>query len=357
MRSISVLTLVALSTVACEPELQIRDEPVVIGEPNAPELEVPTRTDVITQVTTPKVDVLWVIDDSCSMADEQQKLAENFPLFIEFFLDSGLDWHIGVLSTDMTANSKSGKLQGAAGFKYLDNDVPNPAGLFADMAQLGTGGSFEEKGRAAAYAALTDPLLSGYNAGFYRDEASLHLVAISDEEDQSGNNPTRNEFIGFLRSLKQEDDMVTFSSIVGPNPAACGAQTGSNYHAVTNAIGGIIESICEDDWAPVLEELGLQAAGLRREYFLSELPVADSIRVYVEDGDYVYGGVNRIQLEDSDLPTACSETWQNATFCFTYDYDDRRNSIIMEEFVPSPLAQVNITYDLLSGAQGVLDVE
>jgi len=58
--------------------------------------------------------------------------------------------------------------------------------VFAQMATLGTGGSFDEMGRRAVFRALTEPLQSTDNAGFYRDEASLHVVVISDEDDSSG---------------------------------------------------------------------------------------------------------------------------------------------------------------------------
>ena len=48
------------------------------------------------QTTVQAVDVLWVVDTSCSMAQEQTQLAENFEGFMTHFLDSGLDYHIGV---------------------------------------------------------------------------------------------------------------------------------------------------------------------------------------------------------------------------------------------------------------------
>jgi hypothetical protein len=68
--------------------------------PNAKELESPTRTDEIVQLTTPSADVLWVVDNSSSMSDNQRALTDNFPVFFDWFLGSGLDYHIGVVSTD-----------------------------------------------------------------------------------------------------------------------------------------------------------------------------------------------------------------------------------------------------------------
>lgn len=329
----------------CETDFGISENKNAVGVANPPSVDTPVKTDVITQVTTPKVDILWVIDDSCSMSEEQAKLATNFDAFMNFFVDSGLDWHIGVVSTDTEASDQNGRLQGAAGYRYINTDTPSPVQTFAAMATLGINGAIDERGRRGAWKALTEPRLSGYNSGFYREEASLHVITITDEDDASGNQPTRNEFIQFLLSLKQDPEMVTYSSIVGPVGGCATADPGTEYLAVTNAVGGIKESICEDDWVPVLEALGIQAAGLRREYFLSEMPVPGTLDVWVVDGDYVYDGVNAADLEGgADIVDLCEQD-----ICFTYDYDQTRNSILMSDFVPGPLAEVNIRYELLSG--------
>lgn len=341
------LVMVVLAVGGCESEISIFDPGEGFGPGNPPTLETPTKVDQIVQVTTPQVDILWVIDNSCSMAEEQAKLVQNFPVFMQFFIDSGLDWHVGVVSTDTGASDEKGKLQGAGGYRFLTAASPDPVALFTDMAVMGTSGSGDERGRRAAHLALTDPLKSGFNNGFYRDEASLNVIVISDENDSSGSEPTRNEFINFMTTLKEDPELVTFSAIVGPVGGCPTADSGTEYLSVSEAVGGITESICASDWEPVLEELGLQAAGLRREYFLSELPVPGTIRVVVKDGGYVYEGVDAALIQaPGDMDRLCE-----AATCFTFSYSPARNSILMDDYVPSPLAQINITYELLSGYQ------
>jgi len=314
-------------------EYEIENTGKIWGEPNPPVLESPTQQDRIVQVTTPSVDVLWVVDNSCSMYEEQTALTNNFDAFIEYFIDSGLDWHVGVVSTDMDDTSHRGKLRTANGVRYIDENVANPVSTFRSMAQMGTSGSYNEQGRAATYTAL-ETLRNGYNAGFYRDAASLSVVLISDEDDYSGNNPvSRTEFINWLLNLKISPDMVNFSSIVGP-PGSCStaAEEGTDYIAVTSAVGGIMWSICSSDWATVLDELGMQAAGLKREFFLSQLPVISTIEVWV-----VFEGVTYTFDEGS-----CDD-------CYTYNA--ARNSVTFNTYVPDPLAEVFIDYDVLAGQQ------
>src|SRR5690606_11370674 len=150
----------------------------------------------VLQVTHPEVDVLWVIDDSCSMSDEQNRLATNFPIFFDFFEGSGLDYHIGVVSTDMDNAMRKGRLVTKSGYRYLDPETPNAAQVFSGMSLLGTGGSATEKGNDAAYAAL-EVERNAYNVGFLRQNSGLHVIVVADEQDYS-TNITPDELASYL---------------------------------------------------------------------------------------------------------------------------------------------------------------
>ena len=81
---------VACMGLGCQ-EYTITDGNRVTGEPNPPPLETVTLTDRITQVTTPNSDVLWIIDNSYSMLDEQTALVNNFESFIQNYMNSRMD--------------------------------------------------------------------------------------------------------------------------------------------------------------------------------------------------------------------------------------------------------------------------
>lgn len=344
--TLSHYALLAAVVGGCTSDFTILDDLDAAGVPNPPNLSTPTKEDVITQVTTPQVDILWVVDNSGSMGEEQQKLSDNFGAFMQYFLDSGLDYHIGVTSTDCDGNNK-GKLEQAAGVRFVTNDTPNPIETFRQLAVVGTNGSSDERGRRAAWYALNDPNLNGYNADFYRDDASLHIITISDEHDYSNNDPTISEFSSWMNALKPDPEMTSYSGIIGPRGGCATAEDGTEYRSVINQVGGIEESICQNDWAPVLEQLGLQAAGLRREYFLSEVPVPGTLNVWVEQSGFVYPGIDMALTGNGTSLADLCET----DGCFGFNYDQARNSIVMVDFIPEPLASVHIDYELLSGWQ------
>jgi hypothetical protein len=307
--------------------------------PHAAEPQDVINTDSYEQIQKPQVDILWVLDNSCSMADEQTAVAANFPVFMSYFLGSGLDYHIGVVSTDMDNPDQSGKLIQAAGVRWITPETPNPEETFAAMSQLGTSGSGDEQGILAAYAAFE--LQTDYNAGFFRDEAAVHVITVSDEPDNSPSTPvTKNEFADYLNNLRFEPEAVTYNTIVMypqlPDFASCSSY-GSDYVDVRNLVGGVFWTLCNDNWIGALEMLGLETAGLKKEYFLSERPLDGTIKVTVEELGYIIG----------------FQPFDDATGYGDYTYDVERNSVTFVSYVPNPGAVVHIEYTVLSASEGL----
>lgn len=324
MRPVILPLLVLL---ACVPENQIigSQENAGVFNPRVPDPV--SRTDRLVQTPNPEVDVLFVVDNSCSMQTSQDELAANFPVFFSYFEGSGIDYHIGVVSTDMVAGDQAGRLQVVAGRRWVDDETDNAQGVFSAMVGLGVSGSATEQGIAAAYAAL-EVHRDDHNADFRRDDAGLVIVTISDEEDQS-NAPTPDEFASYLNTLPVDPEDVTFSSIVTMN----GFDRGDRYMYVTQQVGGEIWDITEPDWAPVLDAIGLSAAGLSRRFYLSRIPVPGTIEVRIETD-----GVVRVMEQDVD-----------------WTYDSLQNSVVFTEYLPEPLSTVEITYDVLAASVGQLD--
>ena len=169
MRYLNYCLLLVVLTMSCMEYNIGQENKGIQGEPNPRVLVPEMKTDVITQIAKPEVDVLWVIDNSCSMAEEQTTLVNNFDAFIGYFLDSGLDWHIGVTSTDMRDNGipgNFGTLRSIGEIRYIDEDTPNPIETFRQMASLVVTGSGNETGISAAYNAIAVHGAPGPNQAF-----------------------------------------------------------------------------------------------------------------------------------------------------------------------------------------------
>lgn len=366
--------LVALALTAACQDYTLQGLPDYNGAAETPDLGTPKKTDVVVQRTQPMVDVLWVIDNSGSMTQEQEKVAVNLEAFTQFFLGSGLDWHIGAITTDCgTLDDGSGsgtglspdcgKLVSIAGYPFVSEEAPEPEALLRQLVRAGGGGSGDEMGLLALSRALAPvvPEVAAHNRGFLRRNAGLHIIVVSDEPDSSPW-PTFDmaEFVDLLKyrlkpTAPGDDPIpVTFSSIVGPKPRGCTSQDGSGdaapgteYIEATDRIGGIFASICTTDWYPVLEALGLQAAGLRDEYFLSEVPVPGSLEVRVRAEDLLRDGVDAASLAEGQLAAEVCDA-RGLRDCFTYRYDGVRNAILFLDYLPPANAQVRMTYELLA---------
>ena len=59
------------------------------------------------------VDILFVIDNSPSMSPKQKALAENIPKFIEKIDSFGVNYHVGIVTTDVGTTVSDGATWGA----------------------------------------------------------------------------------------------------------------------------------------------------------------------------------------------------------------------------------------------------
>ena len=223
------------------------------------------------QETYDTVDVLWVVDNSGSMSDDLQVVSQNFESFIEVFIDLGLDYHMGVITTDMTSSQYSGRLVGP----YITPSTRDPVGTFVGQIDLGSGGSANEVGFEAIQAALTDPLLSGYNAGFMRSGAALAAIVVTDEDNSS--TQSASSFVSWFEGLKSDPGLTTFSAICEDLFISC-----DRYATAADSTGGITGDIADQaDYPSVLERISLTSAGLTVSFDLTHEP-SDLGRMVVE---------------------------------------------------------------------------
>jgi hypothetical protein len=286
------------------------------------------------------VDILWVVDNSGSMADEIQRVKDEFDSFLGDFIDLGLDFHMGVTTTDMVNPAESGRLQGSP--SYIDSDTNNPYDKFGSTIDgiYDHKGSADEKGLDAAKAALTEPLLSSANAGFLRtrnDDGELvatHIIVVSDEDDYSSQNPT--QFASWLDNLESDPDLSAISAICGDPgttmfDGGCtewdgmtmySAMAGTDYYDAAMATGGHWSSICTAEFAEELEYLSLVSQGLTAVYYLTHVPSSIGLTTVDVNGTVVsYSAID-------------GWTWTNTT-----------NAIVFHgDAIPEPSASIRVSY-------------
>ena len=110
--------------------------------------------DVFYQDASKAVDILMVVDDSCSMEPFQQKLGESFDSFMTYFIDTNVDYQIAVTTTDVT-NWQAGQIRG----EVIGPGTASAASRFSEAVNVGTLGSGFEMGLEAAAMALSEPLV------------------------------------------------------------------------------------------------------------------------------------------------------------------------------------------------------
>ncbi|MBE4752539.1 choice-of-anchor D domain-containing protein [Corallococcus sp. ZKHCc1 1396] len=305
------------------------------------------QTDRFFQEAEAKVDVLFVIDNSGSMMEEQQSLGANFSAFLSAATAAHVDYRIGVTTTGLDpspggwSECPGGALGGENGRLFpvdgsspriITPETPHAAQVFATNTQVGVC-HWNEQGLDAAWRALSDPLLYNLddprtpqsadgNGGFLRQDAKLAIIALSDEEDFSSQ-PVAFYETYFLALKGNDPAKVTFNAVVGPEDlSTCptSSSSGTRYMALAQKLGGVVDSICTPNWAASLEKLSESAFGPNRNFPLTQKPAdAGALTVRV-DGAPVADG---------------------------WTYDARTNAVIFDrQRAPMPGALVEVTYPL-----------
>lgn len=242
--------------------------------PTTPKL-VPQQTDKPEQVTdvsdtkltfSRDLDILFVIDDSGSMSGHQQNLAKNSQLFTQGIVANQiLDYHIGVLTSNMDdppwrpvpGYGWRGELHGTT--KFITRTTPSGASILENNMKPGTDGSASEMFFSPVQSALTPPNLQGVNQGFYRPNAHLALVFVTDSDDQS--RLSASDLHKFLLQLKGNDPtkIIVYGVHVPSNVRNCdrsGEPSPQKLEEFFRLTKAQTFSLCEPDFGLKLAALG-----------------------------------------------------------------------------------------------------
>jgi len=276
------------------------------------------------QEEIPILDIVFVIDNSGSMGLFQGELSNQMTAFMNVFLASGADFHLGFITTDRWGLQCSGSIC------FININSLNPVDWAQGViTQIGTSGSAHEMGimTAKKFFENTDYTVGGApGTAFWRDDATAVVIYVSDEPDHSIG--SWNAYTGFFDILKPSVDMVRHFAVIGDHPAGCSFQWGSmlrtiqfgnGYWDMTQRYNGEWYSICATDWGNQMQDLA-NTVTIRTRFPLDEPdPIESSIQVSI-NGQLTTTG---------------------------WFYDPNNNSVVFEDgYVPEPSQTITIEYGI-----------
>lgn len=283
------------------------------------------------------IDILWVVDNSGSMATSQQMLANNVSSFINGFVQTNFDFRMAVVTTDAYKGmlpygsdpSMAYFRDGArdyypndgindathSGYFVIDRNTPNLSSVYQVNVLQGILGGGDERGFQSMEAALLSPNNIAMN--FPRPEAMLVVILMTDEEDfswdgtaniqqivdpvtgQTVNNTEADPRLHPISRYLSILDTVTNSTATTKNymvssiaifDDACrqqltdttftGRRIAQRYAQLTDATGGVKASLC-DNFNNIMSNLSDSILEFSHKFYLNRTPIIDTLKIYV----------------------------------------------------------------------------
>ena len=253
--------------------------------------------------TRAAVDVLIIDDNSDSMRNKELKLGPRLDSFLGSL--GKIDWQIGITTTDTSDGTYGlkGSLLPIAGTSspILTKNVANYQTAFNDTIVRKEAldcqndcPSTDERPLLATIEAIQKR--DSDNAGFFRPGAELAVIILSDEDEASVGGPdaTQPQAVvdAFNSAFGSDKSMIGFGIIVKPGDTACfaketlvGAHYGNTHAAFVQLTGGVLGSICDDDYGPALASIGKMVREGIKTAILSAFPSPDTLQVVVTPPD------------------------------------------------------------------------
>lgn len=242
-----------------------------------------------------QIDILFVVDNSNSMKEEQTQLASAFEHFIHAFSRRSLDFRIGILTTEaldgsLTANRKWPQ-------PYLTPTTVNLTIEFQDAIQVGIRGSKAETAFRPIIAAMKNPA----SAVFFRPEAFLYIVIVSDEDESKGTGWRSDRYLiddeaallerltilqTDLLSLKNmRRGMIRLDAVTAPDPIPTDCQTriaGRAFSRAASQMRGKTIPICSDFSGELISIADEVSTVAQRRFALRYPAITSTINVSID---------------------------------------------------------------------------
>lgn len=234
------------------------------------------------------LDVLFVVDNSESMAEEQAELAAKIGGFLNTLKD--VNYHVGITTTDLKNLRELGTdgrlypLSGAQDKFFVDPTFSQTEAeqyLAQTFIDIGVRGSLAEDGIGAVMRMLRrrqeqkrsdESLLH-----FLRPHAPMSVVVISDANSVPApkSDHTPRGLHNLLKRLwPQKTKRFVWNSIVATQTDIrkkdCPTESiGRNYETISKRTGGIVGSICDKSYTHILARMGKRVLNMNKSFILN----------------------------------------------------------------------------------------
>jgi len=217
------------------------------------------------------IDILWVIDGSCSMVAHEPALMDGIDHMINN-LPPDVNWRLKMI----TAGDGSRIAQSTTFPLTRGDTVSDAVNMYNQLPYDGSEAGFS--------AVQNYMMFDTYAKTWMRPTAALLVVFVTDEKEQS--TLTSTEFINWY-GLQRPSVYLAFIGHVYPSDSICSyipnsTMVGVKYMDAVNFFAGNIIDICEEDWSSGVDE-ATQNIKPYEEYELQHIPYEDTIVVF-EDG-------------------------------------------------------------------------
>jgi len=271
--------LVALTLFACATDYGVTQK--LEPEGSLPNADPVTESFTIDEAPA---DILFYGDTSDSMRRHLDLLTDNIEAFTERLDDLDTDWHL------VAVTGASGCNNGGV----LTPETDGWQDAFADgIRRKPTTNVDQDEMGLQNVATAIDEADGGCNSGFLREGVPLHVIYISDENDESPGFDSRpdsywQDYVDDMETALGDANLLTISVIGGDVPDGCGeddptrpaASAATGYADAMDYTGGEFLSIC-DEWDGDIDLLA-NSSVTRDTFVLTGDPDPDTIVVTVD---------------------------------------------------------------------------
>ena len=316
----------------------------------------------------PKVNVLFVVDNSGSMKGYQEKLSKNMRLFADkFFANSRIDYRIGVVPVydskylndktvypvvgvrKMNALAELVPLKGLApednqSQLFITRNTLNPKKVLEQTVAIGVQWGPEAEESFSPVLAIADDAINAKNQGFYEKDAYLAVIFLTDADDVT---PalSGDDFYQRLVDLKDGDRSKILIAAALPNLNNHGADCKKDgqgplqsFPSLLASSGALIADLCSANFGGRLADFGQYLA---QRVAMQKIPLdfTPDIRTL----QVSYGEVNSSESDRIQIPRGAggylfnSET-NEVIISSNFKTVRKESGVIFVKAVPADLA-------------------